>query len=434
MACPLHLFVRGLAFAGVPVQVDARALLGKNGGSEAMELGRDSSTLRVLQVTGANAGGVRMHLRHIVPGLCAQGIAVDLILSPRGTEPDFKADLDMYRDLGCRIGFCYMPRLPSLRHDPPAFMTIRRCLREWAPAVIHCHATKAGLLGRLAAATVPGVRAVYSPHAFCFEGFQGRLARTLGAWMEGVLATRTARLVLVSEAEKEQAVARARIDPARVRVIENGMPESALNGLRSRDEVRAEWGIAPETVAVGVPGRLAFQKGQDWLLRALRGVDMGSLGIHFFMCGVGPMEAELRQQAADWGLAPFLTWKGYVPALGRQFRAFDLILLPSRYEALSYVLLETLAAGVPAVVSDIPSHFPRREIRDLLRPVRFGDDTALIAAMKSFCTERGEWAAVGARGPALVHEHFRLERQVARLAECYREVAGGVREGVRVES
>ena len=47
----------------------------------------------------------------------------------------------------------------------------------------------------------------------------------------------------------------------------------------------------------------------------------------------------------------------------------------------------------------------------------------LADAVTAFCAERTSWAARAARGPALVYEHFRLEQQVTRLVECYRELA-----------
>ena len=379
--------------------------------------------MRVVHITEASAAGVRLHLRRIVPGLRSRGIEIGLILSALRADPDLQADVDLYRTLGCRVDLCPMRHGLAPLHDILAMRQVRRLVRAQAPAVVHAHATKAGLIARPAVSGLGGVRTVYSPHAFCFDAFPAGFRRRLAVGMERWLAQRTDRFAFVSETEKRDAVGLCHADEARIRVIPNGLPADFAAGLLPRDRARQEWGIPPEAVLVGVPGRLCRQKGQDWLLGALARLDLTGLGLRICFCGTGPDEVALQIACRRLGLALQVTWLGYVPDLPRRWRAFDLVVLPSRYEGLSYVLLETLAAGVPLIVSDIPANFPRPEWRGRLRAVPVGDEHALAAAIAEFAETRGEWAETARELAADVGLHFRLDAQVAQLAACYAECA-----------
>jgi len=381
--------------------------------------------IRVVHVTEAAGGGVRVHLRRIVPGLRERGVEVDLILSPVRAEHDLSDDLDAYRELGCRVELCRMAHGPAPVGDWSAVGRVRRLLREWAPGVVHLHATKAGLLGRLAAAPLRGVRTVYSPHAFCFEGFPAGPRRWLAVRLERWLVRKTDRFVFVSEAEKEVAARVLSVADAQTCVVENGLPADFGETLLGRAEARGRWGIPDDAVAAAVPGRLAHQKGQDWLLRALARLDLRDSGLRFHFFGEGPDEAALRREAMRLGLDPFVSWLGYAPDFRSGLRAFDMVVLPSRYEGLSYALLEALAAGVPVVVSEIAAHLAHEAIRDHVAVAPLEDEQALAGAIAGLAKDRGRREAVAARSAEFMKTHFTLSAQVDGLAACYREVRGG---------
>ncbi len=376
---------------------------------------------RVLQVAEATAGGVRVHLRRVVPELLARGIAVDLILSPLRAEPDFADDVEFYRQLGCRVDLYPMKRGPAPLADWKAIGHVRRRLREWQPQIIHAHATKAGLLARLAAAPFSMVKSVYSPHVFLFEAFFKQPLHCLAVGVERGLRSRTDLFVLVSRSEMAAAEGVCRIASERVCLVENGLPQNFVQRLLDRDQARAEWNISPETKAVCVPGRLVDQKGQDWLLRSIAELNLKKLGLHFYFCGTGPMESALRRLCRQLGLTPFVTWMGHVVDLTRRLAAFDLVVLPSRYEAFSYVLLETLAAGVPLIVSDLEANFPRQELRNYVPSVGMGDEPGLARLITAFV--ESQWRMDAVRDASeFVQRSFRLEEQADQLVACYRRL------------
>lgn len=389
-------------------------------------MGGDSqATMCVTHIAEATGGGVWRHLRWIVPELCSRGVQVDLILSPTRSEPDFFETLTYFRKLRCRLDVWPMKHGVAPLRDRAAVRRIRQRLVEWQPHILHAHATKGGLVGRLAAAAVPNVRTVYSPHAFCFEGYPRGVRRQLGVRMERWLLNHTDRILLVSAAERQTATKIARIPEQMIQVVENGIPDGFGEQLLDRESARSAWHIPDDVVAIGVPGRLSPQKGHDWLLKAVAELHPQERRIHVYICGGGPSEQRLREQCMKLGIGSFITWMGHVPELAFGLRAFDIVVLPSRYEGLSYLLLETLAAGVPLIVSNIPANLPREHMRDHIPAVPVGDAPALAQAILELIRNPARRAQVGDWAPAFVRANFSLDRQVDGLLTCYQELLSG---------
>jgi glycosyltransferase involved in cell wall biosynthesis len=98
--------------------------------------------------------------------------------------------------------------------------------------------------------------------------------------------------------------------------------------------------------------------------------------------GEGPLEAELRAQAAALGMSQSVLLPGYVNDPQACYRAADLFVLSSTSEGFGNVLIEAMAGGVPVVSTDAP-HGPREILADgrFGMLTRVGDAEALAAAM-----------------------------------------------------
>jgi glycosyltransferase involved in cell wall biosynthesis len=110
-------------------------------------------------------------------------------------------------------------------------------------------------------------------------------------------------------------------------------------------------------------GRLIPSKSVDTLLDAHQALDRAGHSIATALVGGGPSEKALRERVGR-SRSRNVTFAGTVPPaqVAAWLKASDVVVLPSIHEGRGLVILEAMAQGVPAVVSDIPG--PRELVRD----------------------------------------------------------------------
>jgi glycosyltransferase involved in cell wall biosynthesis len=175
-------------------------------------------------------------------------------------------------------------------------------------------------------------------------------------------------------------------------------------------------GDAPLLLALG---RLHVNKAFDVLLDALAMLPEAWL----WLAGSGPLEGQLKAQAARLGVAGrvrFLGWRDDLPALAA---AADLIVVPSRHEPLGNVVLEAWAQRRPlvAAASQGPAALIRDQESGLLVPVE--DAGALAAAIRRVITEPGLGGRLVEGGWAAHQADFTEAISVARYMELFERLA-----------
>ena len=106
---------------------------------------------------------------------------------------------------------------------------------------------------------------------------------------------------------------------------------------------------APTVITVG---RLVEQKGVDVLLAAWAKVAASLPGWRLALVGDGPLAHELKEQASKLGVEDSVDWVGHVSDPFPLLRGAKLFVMTSRFEGTPNALLEAMACGLPAVVSD----------------------------------------------------------------------------------
>ena len=178
---------------------------------------------------------------------------------------------------------------------------------------------------------------------------------------------------------------RFRVPPYRVfqapHAVDNQMFAAAAAPFQApvaRAEARARRGIDPGAFVVLFVGKLAPSKRPVHLVRAMAQLAPGAT---LLIAGSGPLESEVRGEAARLGVS--LQMAGFVNqrALGEFYAIADCLALPSDFaETWGLVINEALATGLPAVVSDAVGCAP-----DLIREDETGyvhqlDDVPGMAA------------------------------------------------------
>ena len=110
-------------------------------------------------------------------------------------------------------------------------------------------------------------------------------------------------------------------------------------------------------------GRFDFPKGQDILLRAIVKVQerLRSSNCRTLLVGCGVMLAESMEFAKKNGISDFIEFAGEIPDAGVYMTCGRVLIAPSRWEGMPYLLLEAVARGRSIIASDCPGN------RDVLR-------------------------------------------------------------------
>ena len=125
-------------------------------------------------------------------------------------------------------------------------------------------------------------------------------------------------------------------------------------------------------------GRLNPQKRFNTLIAAFASLS-ATRPARLAICGVGPLEQALKDQAEALGVADRVSFLGFQDNPLKFLKRADLFVLSSRFEGFGNVLVEALACGVPIVSTNCP-HGPA----EILDNGRFGrlvpvDDAAAMA-------------------------------------------------------
>jgi glycosyltransferase involved in cell wall biosynthesis len=117
---------------------------------------------------------------------------------------------------------------------------------------------------------------------------------------------------------------------------------------------RQELGLSPSDLVVGSVGRLRREKGYTILLESASKVKKNISNVKFLIIGDGEQRNMLQQKSEQMGLGKTVIFAGALQDIESVYSVMDLFVLPSLWEGLPTVILESMACGVAVVATDIP--------------------------------------------------------------------------------
>ena len=314
--------------------------------------------------------------------------------------------------------------------DLAAFFELRRLLKREAPDVVHTHSSKAGILGRLAAAAAGVPAVVHTFHGFGFHPRQNFLKRGLYILLEKVCAGLSDALVFVSRSNMETARAAGIGDPAKYRLIRSGVKLSSYPAKIDRNAVRAALGLAPDSLVVLSIGNAKPQKNPGHFLAAAARLAAARPAARFVFVGGGEQLEELRAQARERGLERTCLFTGWREDSAELLAAADIFALTSLWEGLPRALVEALRTGMPAVC------YATDGVTDILKegingfPVAQGDLDAFCSALAGVLDDKALREKLAAGAAATDLAEFDIDYMVRQQEELYSALlgAGGRRE------
>ncbi|MBI03132.1 MAG: glycosyltransferase family 1 protein [Acidimicrobiaceae bacterium] len=386
----------------------------------------ESHPVRILRVIARmNVGGPAWQVSVLPRGLDASRFETRLIVGDVGEgEADFvdlrDPDLPLMRipTLGRSVRFS---------DDLRAFIAIRRAIRDFQPDIVHTHTAKAGLLGRLAAATSRVPVRVHTYHGHLLHGYFSRFVSRTLVVVERLLARGTTALVAVGERVRDDLVAAGIGNYDQYTVIPPGVARATTS---DRESARARLGLPSDVPVVLFVGRLTAIKRPDRLIDAMSLVLDHRPDVVLGLVGEGDLLEKTRLRAEPLGSAVRLL--GWQPDIGDLYMASDCVVLTSDSEGMPVTLIEAAMAGVPAVTTDVGS--AGEVVLDGVTGLVVAPEAAAVADGLLRLLDPDLRDQMGAAALARADAEFSVERLIADHAALYDRLmsalgAGGPQSG-----
>jgi glycosyltransferase involved in cell wall biosynthesis len=310
------------------------------------------------------------------------------------------------------------------RTDWQSYRELVRILKTLKPDIVHTHSSKAGVVGRAAAAQL-GIPAVHTIHGASFHYGQRPILQRLYIAAEKWAARRCQRFICVCDSMTDQYVAAGIAPRERFVTVYSGMEvEPFLNPPRPRDEVRQELGFEPHHIVVGKVARLFHLKGHEYVIQAASSVVAQHPDVRFLFIGDGILRAQYEQQIAEAGLMDYFVFAGLVSPqrIPELIGATDLVVHTSVWEGLARVLPQSLISGKPVVSFDIDG------AREVVIPDETGflitprSTTELAAAINELVGDSTLRDRLGSTGRERFTDQFRHETMTRQVRDVYQSV------------
>ncbi|MBF0480101.1 MAG: glycosyltransferase [Desulfovibrionaceae bacterium] len=373
-------------------------------------------------------GGPVLSVSQLCEALAGQGHEVEVVTSDAGIAPEegVSSGARLVRN---GVAVTYYQRVPGLGVKSPDMEAAIRARAGWADII---HVT--GVWQRVSRAARAAAQAEKTPYVVSPRGALGvyswgqkRLKKSLYYLLAERANMRAASGVHYTSEMERLECAHFRF-PGLARVIPNGIDTALWRRDAPGGEAwRRDKGFGPEVCVILSAGRLHHKKGLDLLPETLNRLSE----IDFRMVFVGGDDDGTRaalQTAFDrLGVSGRVFFYDRLPpeTLRAVYSAADIFVLPSRHENFGNVVLEAMACGCTALISDMVGFHLEAQTTGLAHvlprdPARWAAKLAELARASMPARERQERTET-------LRERFDIRRSAEGMAAFYRQILAGRR-------
>ena len=353
-------------------------------------------------------GGAEEHMLTLLRGLDRKYFRLHLVCTPLVAEklrPDLPGDVEL---------------IPLALRKPSAVgaaVRLARIIRERRVGILHSHLFYSSLfaspIGRLCGVPViletPHIREYWRQGWLKSRFIVDRLA---GRFVDSYIA--------MSEANARYLIEQKGLPAAKVAVIQNGSDLQRFDPTHPAPAgLKQSLGFGENDMVLAVLARLEPQKGHRVLFDALPAVLKEFPRTRVVCIGEGSLRDNLKAQVRDRGVEEAVRFVGFQSNVSDWLALADATVLPSFYEGLPLVAIESLAMAKPVVgtaVDGTPEVVVNGTTGLTVPP---GDPGRLAEALCDLLRAPDRRRALGQAGRRWVLEHFSQERQIRQTQEFY---------------
>lgn len=293
-----------------------------------------------------------MMLQFLVPhviNLSQQGYQIDLACSNVGGRFD---------EIGTKVGNAAdnifklsLQRSPISTNNAKGYRELKNIISSGHYDIIWTNEPVMGVATRLAArkARKRGSKLIYMAHGFHFYSGAPMLNWIIYYPVEKLMAHLTDLLVTVNHEDFKRAKS---FKTGKVSYVHGiGINTARLTQQDTRNDIRNELGLQPDSFLVLSVGELNANKNQKTIIKAIHSI--ANPNIHYLICGKGSEEEALRNVVTRFRLENHVHFLGYRTDVVDICSQSDVYTMPSHREGLPVSSLEAMYCGLPLVASHI---------------------------------------------------------------------------------
>ncbi len=317
---------------------------------------KPSQSIRVLHfITRMIRGGAQVNTLATCRGLLKKGYDVTLVTGlPWGREGEILSEA-----LEDGMEVVILPDLIREIHllkDLKVFLSFVALLKRNHYTAVHTHTSKAGLIGRFAAALCKIPIVIHTPHGHVFHSYFSRWKEKFFLSLERLAARSCDRLIALTEVEKQEHLALEVGKPGQWVTIPSGIDEKMFSHLTvlRKQELRGIFGIPGYYKIIGYAGRLATIKGPQYFLEAIPQIRQEMPETFFLFVGDGGERSYLEKRAfEELGLKESVRFTGHQTQVSDLMNLFDILVVPSLNEGMGRVIAEAGLLAKPVIATRV---------------------------------------------------------------------------------
>lgn len=227
-------------------------------------------------------------------------------------------------------------------------------------------------------------------------------------------------IVAVSNYVKNRMLCSAPFLNGKIKVIYDGIDFEKFN-LRINDRIKflKEFNLKNNCLTIGLIGQINEGKGHFWLLKAIKLVKKKYKNFKLFIIGKGKLEDDLKNFTKQLSLEEYVIWTGFRWDTEYFYRNLDIVIVPSKSEALGIVLMEAMASKKPVICSNSGA-FPeivKNNINGII--VEYNNENILAQKILYLIKNKQIRKKLGSNARKTIEKNFTLEKIVNNYLKLY---------------
>ena len=327
----------------------------------------------------------------------------------------------------------HMKRAINPLNDRIAYNEVRDLIRKFKPDIIHTHAAKAGVIGRLAASSCNVPVILHTFHGHVFHSYFSKMQTNSFIMIERYLAKKSSGIIAISESQKKELANVYNIcEPEKIEIIPLGLDIDKFieNPEKKRAEFRKKFFIEDDEIAIGIIGRIVPVKNHQLFIAAADKLrKLTNKKLKFLIIGDGDIRAHIQAECIkrhfdyvyypDEQRSAYIIFTSWQTQIDHVLDGLDIVALTSHNEGTPLSLIEAQAAGKPLVSTNVGGVLDvvNPQLKNFITPP--GDEGKFANALLQLVENEHMRKSIGERGREFALSKFSYQRLVKDMNEYY---------------